>query len=127
MSQFEDLEVWQTARTLTAAIYRISNHGPLSRDFGLQDQMRRSAVSIMSNIAEGFESHTTALYINYLARAKASAGELRAQLYVALDAGYINTQQFNTLHHQAQSISRQLSAFMKYLKRKEEDRRKKEE
>jgi four helix bundle protein len=76
--RFEDLEVWQKAKELTNLIYRVSLSGAFSRDFGLRDQMRRAAVSIMSNIAEGFESQTQVLFIQYLGRAKGSAGELRA-------------------------------------------------
>ncbi len=89
ITRFEEIEAWQTARELTRRIYAISGEGQLARDFGLRDQMRRAAVSVMSNIAEGFESRTQALFVEYLGRAKASAGELRAQFYVALDVGYI--------------------------------------
>ncbi|MEO6060486.1 MAG: four helix bundle protein, partial [Thermoflexales bacterium] len=79
---------------------------------GLRDQMRRSAVSIMSNIAEGFESRTRPLFIDYLGRAKGSAGELRAQAYVALDAGYVDVAIFEALCSQAIKCSRQLSNLM---------------
>ena len=77
--RFEEIEAWQTARELTREIYSLSNRGGFSKDFGLRDQMRRAAVSVMSNIAEGFESRTTALFVEFLGRAKGSAGELRAQ------------------------------------------------
>ena len=107
--RFEELEVWQTARTITQLIYAESNRGEFARDWGLRDQMRRSAVSIMSNIAEGFESRTRPLFIDFLGRAKGSAGELRAQLYVALDAGYIDSAVFENLHLQAIKCSRQIS------------------
>jgi four helix bundle protein len=80
--RFEDLEVWQKAKELTNLVYKYSSDGVFARDFGLRDQMRRAAVSIMSNIAEGFESQTQAMFIKYLAHAKGSAGELRAQLYM---------------------------------------------
>ena len=83
--RFEELEVWQKAKELTNLIYRVSSSGALARDFGLRDQMRRVAVSIMSNIAEGFESQTQATFIQYLGHAKGSAGELRAQLYTPLN------------------------------------------
>jgi four helix bundle protein len=87
ISRFEEIEAWQTARALTRQIYEVSSRGNFGHDFGLRDQMRRAAVSIMSNIAEGFESRTQALFIDFLGRAKGSAGELRAQAYVALDSG----------------------------------------
>ena len=107
--RFEELEVWKTAREITRLVYSESNRGEFARDWGLRDQMRRAAVSIMSNIAEGFESRTRPLFIDFLGRAKGSAGELRAQLYVALDAGYIDGAVFETLHPQAIKCSRQIS------------------
>ena len=110
--RFEELEVWQSAREITRAVYDLSNRGEFARDWGLRDQMRRSAVSIMSNIAEGFESRTRPLFIDFLGRAKGSAGELRAQLYVALDAGYIDNSVFETLRSQAIKCSRQISNLM---------------
>ena len=80
ITRFEEIEAWQTARQLTNLIYEITDSGPFAKDFGLKDQIRRAAVSVMSNIAEGFESHTQALFIDFLGRAKGSAGEVRAQL-----------------------------------------------
>ena len=97
IQRFEEIRAWQTARELTRRIYEISGRGALARDFGLRDQMRRAGVSIMSNIAEGFESETRALFIRYLGYAKSSAGELRAQLYVGLDAGYLAEAEFEEL------------------------------
>ncbi len=114
-TRFEDLEVWQSSRRLARRIYEVSNQGAFARDFGLRDQMRCAAVSIMSNIAEGFESRTTALFVDYLGRAKGSSGELRAQLYIATDAGYLDQQQFDELSKLADSCSRQLTRFMAYL------------
>ncbi len=113
--RFEDLEVWQSSRRLARCIYEVSNQGAFARDFGLRDQMCRAAVSVMSNIAEGFESRTTALFVDYLGRAKGSSGELRAQLYIALDAGYLDKPQFDELFKRADSCSRQLTRFMAYL------------
>lgn len=115
ITRFEEIEAWQTARELTRRIYAISGEGQLARDFGLRDQMRRAAVSVMSNIAEGFESRTQALFVEYLGRAKASAGELRAQFYVALDVGYFEKNQFEEVFDLADKCSRQLSRFMTYL------------
>lgn len=115
ITRFEQIEAWQTARQLTRLIYCLSDQGLFSRDFGLRDQMRRSSVSIMSNIAEGFESRTQALFLDYLGRAKASAGELRAQTYVALDVGYPNPEQFKEIFGLVETCSRQISKFMTYL------------
>ncbi|NEO92599.1 MAG: four helix bundle protein [Moorea sp. SIO3G5] len=89
IKRFEEIQGWQTARELTRLVYALSKEGEFSRDFGLCNQMRRAAVSIMSNIAEGFESRTQRLFLEFLGRAKGSAGELRSQAYVALDAGYV--------------------------------------
>ncbi|MCS6847708.1 MAG: four helix bundle protein [Anaerolineae bacterium] len=119
IQRFEDIESWKTARQLTRAVYELSRQGEFAKDFGLRDQMRRAAVSVMSNIAEGFESRTRSLFAEYLGRAKASCGELRAQAYVALDANYIQ-QQFETLVNMCISCSKQIHAFITYLKTKPE-------
>lgn len=120
---FEDLEVWQRSKELTNLIYRFSNIGSFARDFGLRDQMRRAAVSIMSNIAEGFESQTQGIFIQYLARAKGSAGELRAQLYVAVDQEYITGEEFKTAMDLAELCSKQLAKFIHYLETQPNARR----
>ena len=75
--RFEEIEAWQTARELTKIVYALSNEGAFAKDYGLRDQMRRAAVSVMSNIAEGFECRTTRMFTEYLSRAKASSGEDR--------------------------------------------------
>lgn len=113
--RFEDLEVWQRAKDLTNLIYKYSNDRAFARDFGLRDQMRRASVSIMSNIAEGFEGQTQAVFIKYPAHAKGSAGELRAQLYIAKDQGYINDEEFNTTFSLAEICSKQLARLIQYL------------
>ncbi len=118
ITRFEDIEAWQVARDLTRRIYAVTNEGVFSRDFGLRDQMRRAAVSVMSNIAEGFESRTQPMFIEFLGRAKASAGELRAQSYVALDAGYLDQKGFEEIFDLTDKCSRQLSRFMTYLQSK---------
>jgi len=116
IERFEDIVAWQTARGLTQLVYSLSNRGSFAQDWGLRDQMRRAAVSILSNIAEGFESRTQSLFIDYLGRAKGSAGELRAQAYVALDAGYLASAEFEQVFDQVDKCSRQLSRFIQYLK-----------
>ncbi len=123
ITRFEEIEAWQTGRVLAQQVYQVSNQGPFGRDFGLRDPMRRAAVSILSNIAEGFESRTQAQFIEYLGRAKAAAGELRAQLYVALDAGYLDRPQFAALFDLAEKCSRRLSRFMAYLESQPNTRR----
>ncbi len=114
--RFEEIEAWQTARALTKIVYEFTASGSFARDFGLRDQMRRASVSIMSNIAEGFESRTSALFLEFLGRAKGSAGELRAQCYAAEDAGYLAQDQFESLRALCEKCSGQISSFMAYLK-----------
>jgi four helix bundle protein len=114
--RFEDIEAWQAARQLTKTVYKLTSAGPFSKDFGLKDQMRRASVSIMSNIAEGFESRTRPLFVEFLGRAKASAGELRAQFYVAHDVGYLTQDQFDSLKSLCEQCSGQISGLSSYLK-----------
>jgi len=125
--RFEDLEVWQRAKDLTNLIYKYSTDGTFARDFGLRDQMRRAAVSIMSNIAEGFESQTQAQFIKYLGLAKGSAGELRAQLCIARGQGYISEENFSELFLLAEICSKQLARFIQYLETQPNARRMRED
>lgn len=115
--RFEDIRAWQTARQLTRQVYEASSRGVFARDYGLRNQMQRASVSIMSNVAEGFESGTQRQFILYLGHAKASAGEVRAQFYVALDVGYLDHEEFKALFNLSETCSRQLGSFMAYLKR----------
>ncbi len=114
---FEEIDAWQRSRELTSRIYRITSEGRFSKDFGLKDQIRRASVSIMSNIAEGFERSGTGEFTQFLATAKGSAGEVRAQLYVALDQGYVTQAVFETLSGASSQISRMISGLMSYLRK----------
>jgi four helix bundle protein len=125
--RFEELEVWQKAKELTNLIYKYSSDGIFARDFGLRDQMRRASVSIMSNIAEGFESQTQVMFIQYLGRSKGSAGELRAQLYIAQEQKYLTDEQFNVAYSLAEICSKQLARFIQYLESQPNARRVREE
>lgn len=125
--RFEDLEIWQRAKDLTNLIHKYSTDGSFSRDFGLRDQMRRASVSILSNIAEGFEGQSQAVFIKHLGHAKGSAGELRAQLYIAKDQGYITEEEFNTMFSTAEICSKQLSRFIQYLESQPNARRVRED
>lgn len=116
--RFEDMEVWQAARELTRLVYKLTCSELFSRDFGLTNQMRRASVSIMSNIAEGFESCTNIMFKDYLGRAKSSAGELRAQVYVAKDVCYIDENEFTNLISLCERISKQISRFIQYLEQR---------
>lgn len=125
--RFEELEVWQRAKDLTTLVYKFSTIGDFSRDFGLRDQMRRASVSIMSNIAEGFEGQTQAIFIQYLGRAKGSAGEVRAQLYIAHEQGYLTNDEFETVRSLAEICSKQLAKFIQYLESQPNARRLRED
>lgn len=127
VEKFEDLRVWKNSKALANLIYDFSSVGEFARDFGLRDQMRRAAVSVMSNIAEGFESRTQALFIEYLGRAKASAGELRAQLYLAFDRRYISDAQMTQAHELAKICSGQIVNLSRYLESQPNSRRISEE
>jgi len=118
IERFEDLEVWKHARRLANLVYRPTGKSLLARDFGLRDQMRRAGVSIMSNIAEGFESRTQAMFVEFLGRAKGSAGELRSQAYLALDQLYLLQAEFDEVYQLVESCSKQLAGLMKYLESK---------
>jgi four helix bundle protein len=115
ITRFEEIEAWQTARELTKLIYSLTEETKFSSDFGLKDQIRRASVSVMSNISEGFESQTQAQFIRYLGLAKASAGEVRSQLYVSRDLDYITQEQFTKAFAMAEKASRQTARFISYL------------
>lgn len=89
LKDFEELEIWKMARDLTNQVYSLSSDGKFSKDFVLRDQIRRSAVSIMSNIAEGFERGGNPEFVQFLSIAKGSCGEARCQVYIAMDQEYI--------------------------------------
>ncbi len=118
IKRFEDLIVWQKARELTKAIYLQTKSGKLSKDFGLSDQLQRSAVSVMSNIAEGFEHQSTNEYIRFLSIAKSSCGELKSQLYPTFDVGYISKEIFEQLYKQSEEVSRLLSSLRASLQQR---------
>ena len=113
IQRFEDLICWQKSRELAKGIYKAFQR---SADYGSRDQIQRAAVSVVSNIAEGFERGTKQEFINYLYIAKGSAGEVRAQLYVALDVGYLNMEMFKSLNNLAQECSRLIQSFAEKIK-----------
>ena len=115
IERFEDIEAWKMARELTKAIYQITETGQFARDFALRDQIRRAAISILSNIAEGFERGGNKEFLQFLSVAKGSCGEVRAQLYIALDQRYINEAMFAELLEQTIKVSRLIAGLMKYL------------
>jgi four helix bundle protein len=116
IEKFEDQEGSKLARALTSLIYNVSGTGDFSRDFALRDQIRRAAISIASNVAEGFERDGDKEFLQFLSMAKGSCGEVRAQLYLALDRAYISKEQFAQLCSKAVELSRVLSGLIHYLK-----------
>jgi four helix bundle protein len=114
--RFEDIEAWQKARRLTAEIYGISKERAFLNDFGLRGQIQRSSVSVMANIAEGFERDGTKEFTYFLSIAKGSLGELKTHLYVAFDQGYIGQETFNRLFDKASEIGRMIGGLMNYLR-----------
>ena len=114
--RFEDVEAWKIAREITRNVYSMSTKGNFARDFGLRDQIRRSSVSIMSNIAEGFERDGDKEFINFLSIAKGSAGETRSLLFVALDQGYVTSIEFETISGRLKECSRVIAGLTKYLR-----------
>jgi four helix bundle protein len=106
VERFEDLIAWQKARQLTKRIYSLSKDGEFGRDFGLRDQIRRAAVSVMSNLAEGFDRGGRGEFHQFLVIAKGSCAEVRSQLYVAFDAGYVSEGEFQAMTHQAEEVAR---------------------
>jgi four helix bundle protein len=127
ITRFEDIEAWKTARELTRIVYTLTEQGQFSKDFGLKNQIQRASVSVMSNVAEGFESRTQAQFLDYLGRSKASAGEVRCQLYIALDLKYLAQEQFEQVFDLADKSSRQIARFIDYLETHPQSRRVREE
>jgi four helix bundle protein len=117
VKNFEDLEIWKDARALTRAIYQLTRDPKFAKDFGLRDQIRRATVSIMSNIAEGFERGGNQELIQFLYVAKASCGEVRSQLYVAVDQSYVGQKDCEKLAKSFRRLSIMISNLIDYLKR----------
>jgi len=115
IERFEELDAWQTGRDLSNLVYDLSDEPPFASDFGLRDQIRRAAVSVMSNIAEGFNSRTQKVFIDLLGRARGSAAEVQSQLYLARDQGYISQEAFDEAYDLADTVSRQIHGLIRYL------------
>jgi four helix bundle protein len=119
VENFEDLNVWKQARQLTQETYRLTRTERFLKDFGLRDQMQRAAVSIMSNIAEGFERGGNQEFVQFLYVAKASCGEVRSQLYVALDQGYVTENETDKLLQSFKRLSGMIRNLVTYIRQSE--------
>ena len=118
VQKFEDLEVWQQARALVSAVYKAAaENGRLARDYRFRDQITAAAVSVMSNIAEGFSRRTNKEFTQFLFIAKGSCAEVQSLLYVALDQDYIIKDRFDSIYQQADLVARRLSRLITYLLR----------
>jgi len=115
ISRFEDLECWQDARKIVNRVYSVCSFDGFRRDFSLIDQIKRAAISIMANIAEGFSRKGNKEFIQFLFIAKSSAAELQSHLYVALDQRYLTESDFNGLYEDLDKVQRKISNFIKYL------------
>ncbi len=122
IEKFEDLIAWQKARELTRAIYEATRQGAFAKDYGLSGQIQRAAVSIMSNIAEGFERGGRGEFHQFLSTAKASCAEVRSQLYVASDIGYLKKPEFDRLMQQAEEVARIIGGLRVSVQKQRKDR-----
>ncbi|OGF61533.1 MAG: four helix bundle protein [Candidatus Fischerbacteria bacterium RBG_13_37_8] len=116
IARFEDIACWKDARNIVKHIYKLCNMSSFKKDFSLADQTKRSAISIMANIAEGFTRKSNREFIQYLFIAKSSAAELQSHLYIALDQKYLSTQEFQQLYTELDLVQRKISSFIKYLR-----------
>ena len=116
IERFEDIEAWKAARDLAARIYAAATKEPFNRDFGLRDQIQRAAVSVMANIAEGFDSQSNKAFIQFLGYALRSATEVQSHLYVALDQQYLAQDAFDDLYQGAVKVKSIIHGFMRYLR-----------
>jgi four helix bundle protein len=119
IERFEDIEAWQLSRAITNRIYELTKTGEVARDFALVNQIRRASLSVLSNIAEGFERNGDKEFVQFLTVAKGSCGEVRAQLYIAYDQGYIQRNDFHQLSGQLVEVSRMISGLIRYLQASE--------
>ena len=117
IQRFEDLVAWQLAREVTKLVYTVTREGAFSRDFALVDQIRRAAVSVMSNIVEGFERESEPDRLRFYSMAKGSCAELRSQLYIALDAGYVSDTDFTMIRTKAEEVARVLGGLRSSISR----------
>ena len=118
IQRFEDIQAWQEARKLVKMVYSLTNKDSFSKDFGVRDQIRRALVSVMANIAEGFDCESKVEFARFLGIARRSAVEVQSILYAALDTGYINNDEFNLYYEQARKTKALTGGFKRSLTNK---------
>ena len=114
--KFEEILAWQKARVAVRRVYKITSDGRFSKDFGLRDQIRRSSVSIMANIAEGQGRFSNKEFANFLNMAHGSVAETQSHLYIAADLGYLDQAGFSELYDLLGEVARMTMALMKHLR-----------
>ena len=119
IKKFEDIQAWQKGRELKQAVYRCSKRGEFTKDFALRDQIRRAAISVTANIAEGFERDGNREFVQFLSISKGSTGEVQDHLYTALDEEYITQPEFDALYAHAAEVAKLTGSFMSYLRQTE--------
>ncbi|MBI1743239.1 four helix bundle protein [Candidatus Acetothermia bacterium] len=120
ITKFEEIKAWQEARSLTSLVYNATQQAGFKRDLGLASQIQRAAVSVMANIAEGFETQQRRRFVNFLRIANASVAEVKSHLYVGLDQGYMNKSDFDKIYSQAQTVGKLIGGFIAYLQKGDE-------
>jgi len=122
IERFEDIEAWQLARELTRKVYCLARKSKFAKDYGLKRQIQDAAGSSMHNIAEGFDSETNAEFVRFLRYAKRSCSEVQSELYVAVDEGYISSEEFKDVYEQARRTRAAIRGFINYLKSYEDNK-----
>ncbi len=116
ITDYEDLKCWKKAREVTNLVYSFTKRDQFSRDFELLRQIRKSAISVMSNISEGFERDGNREFLNFLSIAKGSLGEVRAQMYIALDQQYVTQAEFQTMRTLTKQNASLIAGLMNYIR-----------
>jgi four helix bundle protein len=116
IERFEDVEGWKEARVLARMIYAVSSKGRFAKDFRLRRQIEDAAASVMANIAEGFDAGSDAEFVRFLGYARRSASEVQSHLYIALDRGYINEEEFEAIYQKATQVKKLINGFIRYLR-----------
>lgn len=123
IERFEDMEIWKIAKQIAIEAYRISDLEPIKSDYGLKDQLRRAAMSMSDNIAEGFEYNNNPDFIRFLIYAKGSSGEFRNKIIILRDAKKIEERIFKTFYNQCIEFSSKTKKFINYLKEFERNKK----
>ena len=117
IQRFQDLQIWRSSINIVKEIYTLTDSGKFSRDFGFRDQIRRASVSISSNIVEGFEKNSNNEFIRFLKIAKGSIGEVKNQVIVAFEIGYLRKKEHDNVYAQLEMLAKQTASLIGYLEK----------